>query len=84
MTDSEIKAAFASLHATHPVMLALTALAENAVKLETAASAQPTLSDGDRHFNAGRLAHALDFQQTLTDLLNQTVEQREEGDGKPD
>lgn len=76
MTDSEIKHGFLQLESQHPFFQALLALLDNEVATETQNAVQPDLTDGARHFNAGRLANARDIRAAvegvMTDALAET------------
>ena len=61
MTDLEIKAGLLTLEPSHPFVQALKALLAQSVLEEQDSVTNPNLTDGGRHFNAGRLAHAKDF-----------------------
>ena len=71
MTDFEIREAFGGWSETSPTWRALRECLDRYVDTEVAATAQPTLSDEQRHFNAGRLARALDTREDLLTIMQQ-------------
>jgi hypothetical protein len=71
MTNEEIKAGLTSLEPGHPFVLAVTALLAQEVADEQNGAIQPQLADGSRQFNAGRLAHAVDFQRVFNGVVEQ-------------
>lgn len=73
MTPAEIKAAFVGFDKTHPFYQAVVQLLDNAVNDEQTGATLPHLTDGGRHFNAGRLAHALDFRQAFHGTMAQAL-----------
>lgn len=70
----EIRRAFLRMDPQHPFYQGLMGLLANATALELEAATRPDLTDGGRHFNAGRLAMAEDVQQLIVDTM---VEARE-------
>jgi hypothetical protein len=57
------------LGATHPFARAVGAMLDQAVANETAGVCQPSLSDGQRQFNAGRLAAMNDIATLYHDIV---------------
>jgi len=69
MSDKELLAGLRSLDGAHPFVKAVVAMQTETVTLCTEAAAQPNLTSEGRHYNAGRLALALDvvaqFEQAM-------------------
>lgn len=65
LTKEQIYAGLASLDEQHTFYQAVRALIAGDVDDETDAAVAPELADGARQFNAGRLAHARDFQRAF-------------------
>lgn len=74
MTKDEIYAAFAAMDQAHPFYLAVCALLDGEVNDEMVAAVVPNSTDAARHFNAGRLAHALDFRAAFRMVMNEAME----------
>lgn len=70
MNEREIIAAFAAFDPGHPFYKAVSQLLDNAVTAEQDAVTDPNLTDSQRHYNAGRLAHAKDIRALLPDTVN--------------
>lgn len=68
MSDLELQRGLATLDTKHPFWQAVQDVLAQAVVNEQLAVAQPDITDGARHYNAGRLAHALDLQTALISL----------------
>lgn len=73
MNESEIKAAFAAFDKAHPFYRAVLALLEAEVVNEAHAACSPNLGDGGRHYNAGRLAHALDMRNVFNGVMREAL-----------
>lgn len=73
MSEHEIKAAFAAFDKTHPFYLAVLALLESEIASEQVMTVSPNLGDGARHYNAGRLAHALDFRAVFNGVMREAL-----------
>lgn len=69
MTNAEVDAAFAGIDPKHPFYLAVLQVLDDAVINEQDAATIPDLTDGARHFNAGRLAHAKDVRAFMEDMM---------------
>lgn len=70
MNDPQrLQQGFLSLAPDHEFAKSLLALLEEAVTVETQSCAVPERSSEARHFNAGRLAHALDLQAAVRNLM---------------
>lgn len=68
MSNEQLQKAFATIDTQHPFWKAVQAALDEAVEQEQMTVAQPDSTDGARHYNAGRLAHALDFRTALNSL----------------
>lgn len=68
-----ISAAFAGFDPQHPFYLAVSQLLDEAVVAEQDAVAMPDLTDGGRHFNGGRLAHAKDFRNEFHGRMRDAI-----------
>jgi hypothetical protein len=73
MKREEIYAAFAAMDQTHPFYVAVCAMVDEEVTDETAGAVAPDLSDSKRQFNAGRLAHAVDFGRAFRGVMRDAV-----------
>lgn len=73
MSEHEIKAAFAAFDKTHPFYMAVMTLLDLEVQSEQVSAASPNLGDGSRHYNAGRLAHALDFRAVFNGVMREAL-----------
>jgi len=79
MTEPEVKAAFAAFDPTHPFYRAVLQLMDDAIVTEQDNVTIPHITDGGRHFNAGRLAQAKDFRGVFLGVHQQAlVEQARE------
>jgi hypothetical protein len=78
MSEAEIKSGLLSIEPQHPFVQALNALMENAVGDEQDAVTNPNLTDGARHFNAGRLAHAKDFRGAIAGIIDEAKREQAE------
>jgi hypothetical protein len=68
MTDQEIIAGLATIGSEHPAWRAFAAVLADAVTQEQDNVTAPNLTDGARHFNAGRLALARDLGEAMQRL----------------
>lgn len=83
MTEPEILAGLASLDETHPFIKALAAVLADDTSDEVDGVTAPDLTDGARHFNAGRLAHARDLEKAIPQLLQKARAQTVTGEPPP-
>jgi hypothetical protein len=70
MTEPEINAAFAEMDPQHPFYRAVLQLLNEGVAAEQDNVTVPNLTDAARHFNAGRLAHAVDMRSLIPDATD--------------
>lgn len=69
LAPDEITKGFLQLDPQHTFYKALLGLLDNAVAAEQEAVTIPHLTDGARHFNAGRLAFAKDVRALVDDTM---------------
>lgn len=75
MTDSEIKAGFLALDPQHTFFKAVVGLLEQLEQAESDMVAAADLTDGARHYNAGRLATAKNAKELVLDTMKQAHEE---------
>lgn len=75
MNEKQILAGLATLEPTHPFIEALGCLLANVVEAERDGVVIPNLPDAARHFNAGRLASALDVQTLVAQTVAKAISQ---------
>lgn len=73
MTETEVKAAFAGFDPTHPFYRACLQLMDDSIVEETDAAIAPGLTDADRHFVCGGLAHAKHFRRVFLEVHQQAI-----------
>lgn len=70
MTTAQITNGLAALDPKHEFFQAIVALVDNDIESEISGATLPDITDGARHFNAGRLAHARDVKNFLIGAVN--------------
>lgn len=82
MSDEQIKEGLLSIDEGHVFVKTLLALFDNEIRDEQLMATAPDLTDGARHFNAGRLARAMDTRNSILGLMRDARAEREAAEKK--
>lgn len=80
MTPEDIKNEFSRHPPDAPLMKAIRSWLEHSRNNEGSFVGRPSLSDGDRHFNAGRYAMTVDLLTEFEVILDEAEERRKAED----
>ena len=82
MEENQIKEGLLSLDEGHVFVRTLLAIYDGEIQLEQQAATVADLTDGARHFNAGRLARALDTRNSIIGLMREARSDRDAAEKK--